>query len=204
MLLLVRHGPTSNDPERRWWGRAEVPLADLAPLELARTAAFLAGYHPTRLLTSPVGRAVASASIMAPVLDLPVEVVPALTEMDLGHFSGLTPGECSTLFAKEWRAYLADTVDTAPPGGESYRQLADRVREWALAQSPEQQVVAVTHTGVILALVCWAMGLPLLDRVRLGEAPPASLTALRAQPPRLYRFAQLAPPAGPSGPSTSE
>ncbi len=201
MLFLVRHGATPPELERRWWGRAEVPLADTAPWALREAAEQLHRFRPTRLVASPLGRALASARLMAPVLGLPVEVVPALTEVDLGDFSALTARECQALFPSQWQAYLADTVDTAPPGGEPYRRMAGRVRQWALAQSPEAQIVAVTHTGVILALACLAMGLPLRERVRIGQVPPASWSLLTLTPPVLHRLAQPASPLGGSPPA---
>lgn len=201
MLCLVRHGATPPEEERRWWGRAEVALAENAQVALTGAAEQLRRLQPTRLVASPVGRAVESARLMAPMLGLPVEVVPALTEVDLGDFSARTAQECQTLFPSQWQAYLADTVDTAPPGGEPYRRMAGRVRQWALAQSPNGRIVAVTHTGVILALACLAMGLPLRERVRIGQVPPASWSVLTLAPPVLHCLAQPASPRSGSWPA---
>ncbi len=190
IFFLVRHGAISQSLSDRWWGRIEVPLASDAEMALYRTASILEAVQPTRLIASPAQRAVASATILQRTLRLSVEVMPALAEVDLGEFAGHTMAESAQLFPAAWRSYLADTVDSVPPGGESFRRFAQRVFAWAGAQPQDQDIVVVTHTGVILALACASMGLDLADRVRLGQPPPASLSVLSLMPPVLLRFAQ--------------
>ncbi|MHB1842693.1 MAG: histidine phosphatase family protein [Sulfobacillus sp.] len=199
IFFLVRHGAISQSLSGRWWGRIDVPLAADAEMALSRTASVLQAVHPTRLIASPAQRAVASATILQRTLRLSVEVVPALAEVDLGEFAGHTMAESAELFPAAWRSYLADTVDSVPPGGESFRRFAQRVFAWTRAQPQDQDIVVVTHTGVILALACASMGLDLADRVRLGQPPPASLSVLSLLPPVLHSFAQGSEITGPSG-----
>ncbi len=194
IFFLVRHGAVSRSLSDRWWGRLEVPLAQDAGPALTQTATLLRANHPGRLVSSPAQRAVTSARIVQRTLKLPVEVMPALAEVDLGLFAGHSMVECADLYPAAWNAYLADTVDGSPPGGESFRHLADRVVSWAYDWPRDQDVVVVTHTGVILALACTAMGLPFRERIRLAQPPPGSLTVLSLRPPVLHSFADAAFP----------
>lgn len=189
IFFLVRHGAIARSLADRWWGRLEAPLARDAGRALARTASTLQEARPARLVASPAERAVTSARLLQHTLGLPVEVMPALAEVDLGIFAGHSMAQCADLFPAAWSAYLADTVDGCPPDGEPFRRLADRVIAWAYAQPQDQDIVVVTHTGVILALACTAMGLPLSERVRLVQPPAASLTIVSLLPPVLHAFA---------------
>jgi broad specificity phosphatase PhoE len=53
-------------------------------------------------------------------------------------------------------------VDYAPGGGESLRDMGERVRSWAYEAAAEQaDVLAITHGGVMRLLTAWSRGEPL-------------------------------------------
>ena len=64
-----------------------------------------------------------------------------------------------------------DYVNRAPPGGESFQQLAERVRDW-LEQLQQlhagQTLLVITHAGVIRALLAHALQLPLVNSFKLS------------------------------------
>lgn len=56
-VLLIRHGITDWNSVGRFQGHADVPLNDTGLAQAARMATQVAGYQPTRLLSSDLGRA---------------------------------------------------------------------------------------------------------------------------------------------------
>ena len=68
-----------------------------------------------------------------------------------------------------------------PPGGESLRQLGERVssalEDLSSAEDPELVTVVVTHVSPIKAAVCWALGVDDLVSWRLWVAT-ASITSI--------------------------
>jgi len=122
------------------------------------------------IATSPLGRAVATAALLAAHLKAPV-LAPErnLREYDFGEWDGLTPAE---LRARGFWAAVGQDAEFAPPGGEGFNAAARRVdaalRTIASAHTG-QRVVVVTH-GLALAA---GLALMLTDDVR--NAPQYAL-----------------------------
>lgn len=165
-LVLIRHGPTKWNLDRRIQGRADPSLAPQGrdtvaawrlPPELAR-----AGGADWNWLTSPLARARETAALLHAA---PVSVEPALIEMDWGAWEGR---RLVTLRA-EGGAAMAEAeargLDFQPPGGESPRQVQDRLRPLlARLAASGKPTVAVTHKGVIRALYALATGWDMTGR----------------------------------------
>ena len=152
----VRHGPTG---QKSFCGWRDVP-ADLSDsARLARlNAALPAG---ALLISSDLIRAVATADALAATRQrLPHD--PALREFHFGAWEGLPFAEVAGRDPDLARAYWEQPGDAAPPGGESWNQLAARVgtRVAALcAAHPDRHIIAVAHFGVILTQVQAALGI---------------------------------------------
>lgn len=147
-VLLVRHGQSEWNAERRWQGQADPPLTDLGRRQ-AREAARALGAVDA-IWASDLQRATATALIIAEHLGIgPVVVEPAFRERDAGAYSGLTRDEIEVRFP----GYLARR--RPPPGWEPDDSLLDRavgaLRRVAAAL-PGGDVVVVTHGGVIYAV----------------------------------------------------
>jgi probable phosphoglycerate mutase len=182
-LVLVRHGETDHttakrfsgtggsDPALNEDGRAQVrALADwLAPL----------GEQVDAVVTSPLRRARESAEIVAARLDRAVQVEEGLAEATFGTWDGLTFREVQQQYPDDLDAWLG-SLDVAPGGGESFRDMSvrvRRVRDRLLASYPGRTVLAVTHVTPIKLLVAAALGAP-LEAVFRMEVAPASVTVI--------------------------
>ncbi len=163
-LVLIRHGATQWNLDRRMQGRADPPLAPAGraavsawrlPLEMTDAGADMAAGNWI-WLTSPLARARETAALLRAA---PVSVEPALIEMDWGAWEGRRLAELRAEGGTTMAAAEARGLDFRPPGGESPRQVQDRLRplleRLAAAGRP---VVAVTHKGVIRALYAQASG----------------------------------------------
>lgn len=156
-LLLVRHGSTALTEQRRYSGRGDVPLSPegeaQAKAVAERIAALLArsdGPSPV-VVTSPLARCRRTAEVIADRIDASVLVEDGLTECDFGVWEGLTFAEVRQVWPEELDAWLAST-QVAPPGGESFAQVAARVRPVIARLTAEyagRVVVVVTHVTPI-------------------------------------------------------
>ncbi len=177
-LLLIRHGETAHNAEQLALGQADVPLTERGILQaraLARAAGAGGEGEAAHLLTrfgpivavysSPLERAVETASPLAEALGLVVQTERGLIEMDVGEVEGQTMAQLRERYPDFLRAWLSDQLADVPmPGGETLRQVQERA--WAAveairARHPDETVVAVTHNFVILTLLCRVLGLPL-------------------------------------------
>lgn len=107
-------------------------------------------------MASDLMRARETAEAVASALDLPLEIDARLRELDVGRWSGLTRSEIEVLDAETLLAFERGEPAVRPGGGESRIDIRERahafVRDTARRRSGEQLVV-VTHLGVIRALV---------------------------------------------------
>src|SRR6185312_5515779 len=81
-------------------------------------------------------------------------------ECDFGAWEGLTFAEVRERWPAEMNAWLASPT-TAPPGGESFRAVARRVKRFVTqvrAEWPEATVVAVSHVSPIKSMLRDALG----------------------------------------------
>ena len=180
-IVLVRHGETDWNRDRRFQGHADIPLNTAGRAQVRKLAEQLAADTFTLAYTSPLRRASESAEILADRLDVQVRPSEALKEVDVGGWSGLTVHEVEDRFPEgfarwvEWRC--AGWSD-----GETYEQLGRRViaglREIAENHSGER-VLAVTHGGPIRTAAAAALGVPLHEvHDRLGSLGNAAVVRI--------------------------
>lgn len=151
-LLLMRHGESRWNQQRRWQGHADAPLSPLGEAQAQGAAVLLADAGLTRAVASDLQRAHRTAAIIARALDLgPVERVADLREIDVGQWSGLTVDDIE----RRWPGMLSSWRDgslQSPPGGEERNSVTGRVVRalCAIAERfPGERVLVVTHGGCI-------------------------------------------------------
>jgi ribonuclease H / adenosylcobalamin/alpha-ribazole phosphatase len=156
-LILVRHGVTDLTVERRYSGRGEAVLSSHGQAQAqaaARRIAELVGGTEGQVdafMTSPLRRCAETASAIAAAIGRTPVAEPDLVECDFGKWEGLTFAEVGERYAEEHSAWLA-SVEVAPPGGESFRQVGVRVRDWLqrlIKAHPTGLAIAVTHVSPI-------------------------------------------------------
>ncbi|QCX28013.1 histidine phosphatase family protein [Nocardioides jishulii] len=168
-LLLLRHGQTAWNLERRIQGQTDVPLDDTGIEQAEAVAPVIAAMHPAFVRSSDLARARTTAEKVADAAGVDVKTDPRLREFDLGERAGLTHGEYASVNADEFAAFRAGRYEAAP-GAESREQVEARfvpALEDALADlAPGELGVVVAHGAALkVALVAW-----------LGWAPEAVLS----------------------------
>src|SRR5215472_15070171 len=102
-VLLIRHGSSTWNLERRWQGWADPPLSDEGVTLAEAVAAGIRGLDVRLVVSSDLARALSTAEIIAHAAGVDVCVEPALRERDVGLWSGLTSDEIES----RWPGQLA-------------------------------------------------------------------------------------------------
>jgi probable phosphoglycerate mutase len=174
-LLLLRHGQTALSIERRYSGRGNPELTELGREQAARAAKRLGSRSEiTAVISSPLGRARETAESAAAALGLPVQVHDGLIETDFGTWEGLTFREASEGDPELFKRWLGDT-SIAPPGGESFDTVTERVvraQSEIVADHGAGEVLLVSHVTPIKVLLRAALdvGPSILYRLHLDLA----------------------------------
>ncbi|MET7362900.1 bifunctional RNase H/acid phosphatase [Streptomyces sp. NPDC005562] len=181
-FVLLRHGETPLTPEKRFSGSggSDPSLSDVGRAQAERAAAAFAARGTIQaVVSSPLRRCQETARIVAARLGLDVHLDEDLRETDFGAWEGLTFGEVRERGPRELNAWLA-SPDAAPPGGESFAAVADRVaaaRDRLAAAHAGRTVLLVTHVTPIKTLVRLALGAPPESLFRM-ELAAASVSAV--------------------------
>ncbi len=148
-LLIIRHAESEWNAQGRWQGQADPGLSELGRRQARAGASKLAG-SIERIVSSDLQRAATTADIIAEVLSLgPVERVPALREIDVGEWSGLTSPEIEDRWPgaiERWRR-----GEGAAHGGEDRDVFRKRILAAvaSLAEPEKGPLLVVTHGAAI-------------------------------------------------------
>ena len=153
-LILIRHGESTANAERRFTHGPLEPLSRKGREEaLARGRTVAARFDPVALYASPYVRALETARLIGATIGLEPIVVEALREQDFGSLKG--HGYDSVRADPTWHT---DRWRFRPGGGETLEEVFHRVGP-ALDEIADrhlgQQVVVVSHGGVMAALHAW-------------------------------------------------
>jgi probable phosphoglycerate mutase len=132
-ILLVRHGQTTFTMQRRYSGRGDVELtaqgeAQTEALATRVAALVMADGRAPLVVSSPLKRCLRAAELVAERLGgVGVRVDEAFVECDFGEWEGLTHVQVREHWSTQLDAWLG-SAGLAPPGGESFADVAARVR----------------------------------------------------------------------------
>ncbi|GAA4903045.1 putative phosphoglycerate mutase [Actinomycetospora succinea] len=182
-LVLARHGETRWHAENRYAGRSDVELAPGGHRQAAALARWAAGAGLDAVISSPLQRAVHTATPAAEAAGLPLRTDPRLVEVDFGAGDGHTREEMTALFPEALDAFLAKPASSPLPGGETGPDAVERVLPViteALAAHPDGRVLVVAHQTLLRLLLCHLLGIP-LDHYRavLPRLEGAARTVVR-------------------------
>ncbi len=164
-LLLVRHGETIWNTERRAQGHLDSPLTEKGLAQAEAIARRLRDRRLDALYSSDLGRAMQTAKAIANQNAIR-EVWPeaGLRERKLGVYQGLTTREFMEQHPEIAQRYYAADNDYCLPEGESRREFHQRCVncfENLAKRHPGQTLLVVSHGGVLAGLFREVIGLPL-------------------------------------------
>jgi len=159
----IRHAPVAGHDGRTIYGQDDLP-ADCS--DSARFAALAAALPSEAVwVTSNLGRArqTAAAIHAAARRDAPEFLIePDFAEQHFGDWQGRTHADLAAMRDGHWHRFWHAPAVMAPPGGESFAAVAERVGR-AVERFNEahagKDIVAVAHGGSIRAALGFALGL---------------------------------------------
>lgn len=158
-LLILRHGPTTWNAEGRIQGRIDQPLSD-AGRAVVRGWRLPPEAGGRIWYASPLSRAWETAGL----LGLAPRPEPRLREMDWGEWEGMRLADLAAagILTPDLESR---GLDLRRPGGESPRDVQERLRPWlAAVAAGGEPAGAVAHAGVIRALYALAVGWDMADK----------------------------------------
>jgi broad specificity phosphatase PhoE len=172
VIYYMRHGETDWNVEGRLQGQQDIPLNARGRAQGAHCGEILRdlfareGRDPTAFdyVSSPLGRARQTMELAREKIGLPPEdyrIDALLSEICFGRWEGFTIAELRTRDPQGVAAREHDKWHFIAPGGESYRMMAERMREWRA--SVQRDTVVAAHGGTARGLMA-----------SLGIAKPAA------------------------------
>jgi len=155
--VLLRHGQTTWNIERRFQGHTDIPLDDTGREQAERAGRMLAALRPDAIVSSDLVRASSTAQPLARLTGLVPVPDKDLRERSGGLWEGLTDAEIRERYPRERESW-------DPPEGESREAVAERVaralRRAADAIPPGGLAVVVSHGAAIRLGIERVLGLP--------------------------------------------
>ena len=161
VIAMIRHGPTGWNENGIVQGRSDIPLSTRGKEQVA------SWQIPAKLedfdwIASPLSRATETARILS---GKSVPTDDRLVEMDWSDWEGQTLPALRATLGDLMAAWEAEGLDFRAPGGESPRDVQNRLKPFLLDRARlKKNSVVVCHKGVIRAVYALAIGWDMKDK----------------------------------------
>lgn len=170
-LYLIRHGAVISVQGKIFIGQVEAPLDEAGVEQAWALRRWLEPISFSAAWSSDLSRSRRTARIVLGNRRIPVQESPALREIHLGAWDGLSFREIESRFPEEFAARGRDLEHWRPPGGESFADLRARVLPALekILHTARNNVLLAGHAGVNRVILCAALGIPTANLLALGQ-----------------------------------
>jgi broad specificity phosphatase PhoE len=162
IIYYIRHGETAWNAEGRFQGSRDIPLNERGRTQASAAGGILRDLiaratrepHHFAYVSSPLTRARTTMDLLRGALGLPSDgyaVEHRLREIGWGEWEGLTVPEMQQHDPVTFAARRKDRWGVTAPKGETYAEVATRMRAWLAELTSD--TVAVAHGGTMRALM---------------------------------------------------
>jgi len=199
-LYLVRHGQVISVNGKAFIGQTEAPLSEAGIEQAWALRTWLKDVTFSHVYTSELSRAQRTARIIVGNRSSAIHVTPALNEIGLGDWDGISFKDIEKRFPEEYAARGRDMANWRPPHGESFADCRTRVlpaiRE--IIQHGSDNVLVVGHAGVNRTILCEILGIQLQNLFSIGQDYGA-VNILEIAPGRVrLKLLNFVPPSVPA------
>lgn len=171
-IYLIRHGHLVNSHAGVYNGHSDIELSPEGIAQTIAVADFLKDKSISAVYSSDLRRSNAGARIIAEPHGLTVIPKYDLREINFGCWEGLTADEIQMEYADTWESWIADPINTRPPGGETIKEFQSRVLNELvdiIKIHTCEDIIFYTHTGVNRIIICYALNLAIENCFRIQQ-----------------------------------
>ncbi len=178
-FVVIRHGETIWNKERRYQGSLDTSLTAKGKKQIQRFVSEISKFQPDIIFSSHLGRAIESANILCKPLGKKPKIDARLGELGFGAWEGKTAAE---LMAQKDPAYLQwyKGKVVTPKGGESLRSFQKRINSfirYCEKNFDNKKIIIVTHGGAIRMFLSEFLDIP-HPRLFQFRVDPGSITVI--------------------------
>lgn len=154
-LMLVRHGQTLWNREKRVQGVSDIELSNRGRAQADSLARSLRDEKIDTIVSSPLKRAVQTAEAINCFHHLSIKPEKDLMELNMGDFEGIAFQEMMKNHGDFLRRWTEDPASVAMPGGESLAELQERA--WGAVErvaGKSGTILLAAHNFTIMTILC--------------------------------------------------
>lgn len=179
-FIIIRHGYSEFNKAGRFTGQLDIPLDELGVRQAELTAEYvISHFHVDEIYSSSLSRAIETVRPIAETFNLPIHLEEGLKEIYAGCWQGMLIDDIKKQYPKEFEAWATDVGLARCGDGESTEELIGRSKKifHRIAEENEGKTVLIsTHGGVVSALQCEWLQVPLSEMRNLAHVTNASVT----------------------------
>jgi broad specificity phosphatase PhoE len=180
-IILVRHGATDWNLERRCQGATDRELNAVGVRQAEEIAASLARESIHAVYSSRLKRARQTASVISDPHKLPVLIEDDIRELDHGELEGLTFTEIKESYPDFLQCWRTEPAEIQVPGGERLADVTERawngLNRIVERHSSAETIVVVSHNFPISGILCRITGTQ-LNNYRSFHVDPCGVTRM--------------------------
>jgi probable phosphoglycerate mutase len=179
-LLLIRHGYSSGNKDRRFSGQIDLPLSEEGIRQAELVCDYIReNYTVDTIYSSDLERAIDTVKPLSEALSLPINIHRELREINEGIWQGMLITEVEAKWPEEFAFYKANLGLHQFEGGECYASLLARLLpmiDKIVADNEGKTVVIGTHGAVVRSLLSVWQGVPLERLLEVPRVPNGTVT----------------------------
>lgn len=171
-LWFCRHGEVEAPWVGTFIGSTDVGLSDLGRHQAEAISAYLEPAPVDAVLSSPRKRALDTISAVARAKEHKLDIRKDLAEMHFGKWEGKSWEDIVALDADHAKTWEKDPANTAPPGGETANDFAERVArgvEDVVKEYKGRSVVVGAHAGTNRGIMAAILGRPYMEMFSFAQ-----------------------------------
>ena len=179
-FIVVRHGNSVSNIDKTFTGHIDAPLSEVGREQAQRVSKYIfANYKVDKVYASDLTRAVKTIEPFAKMAGLTVEKERELREIYGGKWEGVKFSDLPEMFPEDFSVWQNSPGLACPTGGESYEKAQERavkIFNQIANENKDKTLVVCTHGGLIRAVECYALNVPLEEMQKIPFVFNASVS----------------------------
>lgn len=179
-MIIVRHCQAEGNLQRFFQGRIDTDITPLGAKQIEQTALLLKDEPFDVIYCSSKKRARKTAEGINKYHNKEIVIDDGIVEINAGKWEGVPLSQVEKIYPEQFYNWKNAPADFAAPGGESMKDVYDRVSRAIMNIIKENRgktICVVSHGCAIMNIMCFIHGLPVerIKEIKLG--PNMSVSA---------------------------